>query len=67
MSSIIEATVVDGAGEEHGSFGIELPEVPDYWRYTTPRSHETYRYVTEPFTDNVFKVTLQVEYVGVTV
>lgn len=67
MSSFIEASVVDGAGKSHGSFGIELPEVPESWRLGSPRSHSEFRYVTEPFTDNVFRVTLEVEYVGATV
>lgn len=59
MSSIIEATVVDGAGKGHGSFEVEFPEIAD--------ARLGSRYVTEPFTNNVFKVTVEVEYVGATV
>lgn len=64
MSSIIEATVVDSAGKSHGSFEVEFPEIADDWKSQGPDLSQGSRYVTEPFTNNVFRVTLSVGYVG---
>lgn len=67
MGSIIEATVVDGAGKAHGSFAVEFPEIVDDWKMQGPTALRGSRYVTKPFTNNVFKVAVEVEYVGDTV
>lgn len=64
MSSIIETSVIDGAGKGHGEFSVELPDVPIDWRMHPPGTHKSTRFITEPFTNNVFRVSVEVEYVG---